>query len=50
MQPLDVTWFLYVTSRGFIKHFCTITCILIVFLLHNVLMMVTGVTETVSEK
>jgi hypothetical protein len=50
VQPLVFTWFLCVASRGFITHFCTITCILIVFLLYDTLMLVTGVTETVGEK
>jgi len=31
---------------GFFMHFCTVTAILIVFLLYDTVMVVTGVTET----
>jgi hypothetical protein len=34
-----------VTPNGFIVHFCTFTCMLIVFLLKDAQMAVTGVTD-----
>ena len=39
-----------VTPGGFIVHFCTIICILIVLLLQATLMMVRMVTETYGEE